>query len=177
MTTYCIFETPQVRDRPPYLPDSSRREIMLMRHFENRLRGIMVVQNNDGTFAVDTPANYEAAQTNPAAYISDDPIGPDETTTYGYLGNSAFPYPFNLYPGSTFSNEPGAYAFNTNWDQTQQVFILDPYIVRWYQPGAENVVTQADALVLTMAGFGDCLREAPPGTVYTQKDYAGGYNQ
>ena len=64
-TTLCIFLTPQVRDRPPYLPNSSPREYGLMRHFENRLRGVLVWLRNDGTYVVDTICNYEAAMTQP----------------------------------------------------------------------------------------------------------------
>jgi hypothetical protein len=176
-TYYCIFETPQVRDRPPYLPDSSRVQVMLWRHFENRLRGVNVWQRSDGTFCVDTPANYEAAQTNPAAYFSDDPIGPDLTSTEQGLSDSNVNYPWNPYPGSTNSEIPGSYAYNTNWDQTTQDFVLDPFLVNFWQGGAENVITQETALVLTAAGFGDCIREAPAGTLYTENDYNGGYNQ
>ena len=178
MTTYCIFETPQVRDRPPYLPDSSPQQVGLLRHFENRLRGVIVFKNNDGTYAVDTPCNYESAQTNPAAAITFDPGGPDETATgFPALSNSAIAFPWNPFPGSTNSEIPGSYAYITNWDQTVQEFILDPYIVRWWQPGAENVISQADALALTAAGFGDCITEAPPGTVYTPYSEKGGYGQ
>lgn len=171
----CIFETPQVRDRPPYLPNSSPAQVGLMRHYENRLRGVLVWQRNDGTFVQDTPSNYEAAQTNPAAYIQRGPIGPDLSGSEQTDTNVN--YPWDLYPGSTFSEVPGAYAYNVNWDQTTELFVLPQYMTAWWQGGAENVITQATALVLTAAGYGDCIREAPPGTVYTQKDYAGGYNQ
>jgi hypothetical protein len=150
---------------------------MLMRHYENRLRGVNVFENSDGTYAVDTPANYESAQTNPAGYIQRDPIGPDLTTTEPGLTNSQVQYPFNPYPGSTNSEIPGSYAYNVNWDQTTQDFILNPYIRRMYQGGAEIVITQAEALTLTAAGFGDCIKVAPPGTVYTAHQYNGGYNQ
>ena len=161
-----IFLTPQVRDRPPYLPNSSRREIMLMRHFENRLRGVLVWLRNDGTYCVDTICNYEAAQTQPAAFISDDPIGPDwdppgGSTEFQGLNDSNVNYPWNPYPGTTNSTIPGSFAYNVNWDRTTQDFILDPYMIQWWEGGAENVITQEQALALTAAGFGDCIGPAP----------------
>ena len=195
-----IFETPNVRDRPPYLPDSSRREIMLMRHFENRLRGVLVWRRSDGTFCVDTPCNYEKAQTNPNGYIQDDPIGPDLTTSYvgttgvstefandaalgpdqgvpappPTLADSNVNFPWNPFVGSTNSQTPGSYAYNTNWDQSTQDFALNPYLKEWWEGGAENIVSQEEALELTAAGFGDCLRAAEQGTVGTI--YADGYD-
>ena len=156
-----VFEPPQVRDRPPYLPDSSRREIMLWRHFENRLRGVNVWQRNNNTYCVDTVCNYEDAQTHPAAYIQDDPIGPDLTTTEPGLVDSNVSYPWNPFPGSTNSMAPGSYAYNVNWDQTTQDFILEPNLIRMWQGGGYNVITQETALNLTAAGFGDCITVYP----------------
>ena len=163
-----LFITPEVRDRPPYLPDSSRREVMLMRHYENRLRGVLVWLRNDGTYVVDTICNYEAAMTQPAAYISDDPIGPDwvppgGSTEFQGLNDSNANYPWNPYPGSTNSTTPGSFAYNVNWDRTTQDFILNPYMIQWWQGGALNIITQAQALLLTVAGFGDCIADAPAG--------------
>ncbi len=172
-----LFETPQVRDRPPYLPDSDRRQIMLMRHFETRLRGVSVWKRNDGTYCVDTICNYEAAQTHPAAYFSDDPMGPDLTSTEQGLSDSNVNYPWNPYPGSTNSENPGSYAYNVNWDQTTQDFILNPYLIRWWEGGALNIITQSEAIDLTQGGFGDCITAAPPGAVYTAHSYKGGDNQ
>ncbi len=160
-TGLCTFECPQVRDRAPYLPDSSQAEYNLWRHFENRLRGVNVWQRSDGTFCVDTPANYEAAQTHPAAYFSDDPIGPDLTAEEQGLSDSNVNYPWNPIPpqppfyDSTISEVPGAYVFITNWDQTTETLALDPYLVKWWQGGAVYTITQEEALVLTAAGFGD----------------------
>lgn len=150
-----IFEPPWVRDRPPYLPESTHREIMLWRHFENRLRGVNVWQRNDGTFVQDTPSNYEIAQTHPAAWVSDDPIGPDLTAEF--QNDSNVNYPWNPFPGSTNSEQPGSYAYNVNWDQTTQDFALEPFLVSWWEGGTINVITQAEALVLTAAGYGDCI--------------------
>jgi hypothetical protein len=161
----CIFLTPQVRDRPPYLPSSSAMATNLMRHFENRLRGVLVWLRNDGTYCVDTPCAYEAAMTQPAAWISDDPIGPDETADFQGLTDSNVNYPWNPYPGSTNSTIPGSFVSNTNWDQTTQEYVLNPYMVQWWEGGAENVITQAQALALTAAGFGDCIADAPPNAV------------
>ena len=160
-TIYQTFITPVVRDRPPYLPDSSPRQIGLMRHFENRLRGVLVWEVSDGTYRVDTPCNYEAAMTQPAAYWSDDPIGPDLTADFEGLTNCNDAYPWNPFPGSTNSVIPGSYVSNTNWDQTKQEYILDPYNINWWQGGAYNIITDQQALALTAAGFGDCIGPAP----------------
>lgn len=165
-TTLALFITPQVRDRPPYLPDSPRREVMLMRHFENRLRGVLVWERNDGTYCVDTTCNYEAAQTQPAGYLSDDPIGPDwvppdGSTNFQGLNDSNVNYPWNPFPGSTNSTIPGSFAFNTNWDRSTQDFILNPYLIDWWEGGALNIITDVQALALTAAGFGDCIGPAP----------------
>ncbi len=163
LTALALFVTPQVRDRPPYLPDSSPAQYGLMRHFENRLRGVLVWERNDGTYCVDTTCNYESAMTEPAAFISSDPIGPDLTADFQGLTDSNVNYPWNPKPGSTNSVTPGSYAFNTNWDQTTQDFILDPYMIQWWQGAACNIITQAQALALTAAGFGDCISAAPAG--------------
>jgi hypothetical protein len=171
---YCAFDglalfvTPQVRDRAPYLPNSTSREIGLMRHFENRLRGVLVWEVNDGTYVVDTICNYESAQTQPAGWISDDPIGPDwvppdSSTEFQGLNDSSAPYPWNPFPGSTNSVIPGSFVSNTNWDQTKQEYILNPYAINWWEGGAENIITQDQALALTAAGFGDCIGAAPEG--------------
>lgn len=173
---YCLFLTPQVRDRPPYLPDSSMAQVGLMRHFENRLRGVSVWEVSDGTYRVDTPCNYESAQTQPAAGFSDDPCGPDETATMPGLTNSNDAYPWNPFPGSTNSSTPGSYAYNTNWDQTTQDFILDPYNINWWEGGAENIITQEQAVALTQAGFGDCIGPAPlDASLGSQPDGLGAY--
>jgi hypothetical protein len=168
------FLTPQVRDRPPYLPDSTRQQIMLMRHFENRLRGVLVWERNDGTYCVDTVCNYEAAMTQPAACISDDPIGPDETATFQGLTDSNINYPWNPFPGSTNSVIPGSFVSNTNWDQTKQEYILSPYMIQWWEGGALNIITQDQALALTEAGFGDCIGPAPAGADIGSQPYGQG---
>ena len=110
-------------------------------------------------------ATSRAAQTQPAGYISEDPIGPDLTADFEGLTNSNVAYPWNPKPGSTNSTIPGSFAYNVNWDQTTQDFILDPYNINWWQGGAENVITQEKALELTMAGFGDCIGPAPADAV------------
>lgn len=171
-----LFLTPQVRDRPPYLPDSSVQQVMLMRHYENRLRGVLVWMRNDGTFCVDTVCNYEAAMTQPAAYITQDPIGPDLVAEAQGPSDSNINYPWNPYPGTTNSTVPNAYAFNTNWDRTTRLFTLDPYMIQWWEGGAENIITQEAALALTAAGFGDCIGAAPPGSdIGSEPDGQGPY--
>lgn len=182
-----VFETPQVRDRPPYLPESTRREVMLWRHYKNRLRGVLVWQRSDGTFCVDSPCNYEAAQTHLAGGFTDDPAGPDSTADYDSTMDATFPqpnlaggfsddpavgdtdvvfdamsdtnvnYPWNPFPGSTNSMTPGSFAYNVNWDRTTQDFVLDPYLYRWYEGGTIIPISQQEALLLTAAGFGDCI--------------------
>ena len=153
-----IFVTPQVRDRPPYLPNSTPRQVGLMRHFENRLRGVLVWLRNDGTYCVDTICNYEAAMTEPAAGITDDVVGPDlDRGLLQGLTDSNVSYPWNPFPGSTNSTTAGSYAYNVNWDQTTQDFILNPNLIQWWEGGAENVITQSQLWPSLAAGFGGLL--------------------
>lgn len=184
-----IFQTPKIKDEPPFLPDSSPLQMRLFRHYENRWRQVNVWQRSDGTFVQDTPTPYESSQTSPAAFFSDDPVGPYEiiaTTadvilpgTYSQgtwdagfydgqiVSGSSAPgqtdsnvnYPWNPFPGSgpEDRNNPGQFVHGTNWDGTTFTDQLNPYMSRWFQPAASNVVTQAEALVLTAAGYGDCL--------------------
>ena len=162
-----VFEPPMVQDRPVFLPDSTGAQVGLWRHYANRYRGVTVWQRSDGTFCVDTPANYEAAQTHLACFFSDDPIGPDETasTGYGGLSDTNLNYPYNPYPGSTNSETPGSYSYITNWDQTTEDFVLNPYLTAYYPGGHVIPVNQAEAVVLTEGGFGDCLTTVPAGSV------------
>ena len=157
VNAFVLFETPHVKDESPWLDDSTQRQKMLMRHFENRTRGVSVWQRSDGTFCVDTPCNYEAAQTHPAAYFSDDPIGEDLTTTEPGLVDTNVNYPWQPFPGSGMSMAPGEVSFVTNWDHSTQLFVNNPYLAQWWQGGTINQVTQVQALVLTAAGFGDNL--------------------
>ena len=153
-----VFLTPMVRDRPPYLPDSSQAQYNLWRHFENRLRGVIVWQRSDGTWVQDTPSNYEAAQTQPAAYFNDDPIGPDLVADYQTDTNVN--YPWNPSPGSgafARGQSPGSFVYTQSWDGTHSTDVLDPFLSLYYQPGAENVVDQEEVLELTAAGYGDCI--------------------
>jgi hypothetical protein len=82
------------------------------------------------------------------------------------LVDTAINYPWNPFPGSTVSETPGSYAFITNWDHTTQDFVNNPYLERWFQGGAVLTITQQDALVLTAAGFGDCIGAAIGGPAY-----------
>lgn len=152
----CIFRTPGVQDEAPYLPDSPAHHVKLYRHFENRWRGVNVWQRSDGSFVQDTPTNNEAAQTAPAAFFSDDPVGP-----YEIIGqtDTNVNYPWNPFPGAgpESPSNPGQYVYGTNWDQTTFTEQLDPYMTTWFQPGATIEITHAEALVLTAAGYGDCI--------------------
>ena len=160
-----IFQPPTAQDEAPYLPDSSPIAVRLYRHYENRKRGVNVWQRSDGTFVQDTPTNNEPAQTTPAAYFSDDPIGP-----YELVGqtDTNVNYPWNPYPGAGpepgpgYSGigpnpNPGQFVYGTNWDGTTFTEQLDPYLTSWFPGGHLNEVDQATALVLTAAGYGDCL--------------------
>ena len=152
------FQTPRVQDEPPFLPDSPMRQVGLMRHYENRIRGVNVWERSDGSFCVDTGCNYESAMTSPAAFLTDDPCGPDETETgFPALTDTAINYPWDPFPGAGNSEVPGAYAWVVNWDQTTQLFVNNPYLATWFQGGAIIEITQEQALVLTAAGFGDCI--------------------
>jgi hypothetical protein len=158
LSPLCIFETPHVKDESPWLDDSTMRQKMLMRHYENRSRGVNVWQRSDETFCVDTPCNYESAMTHLAAAFSDDFVGPDGTATdFPALSDTAINYPWDPFPGAGNSDVPGAYAFITNWDHSTQLFALDPYLAEWFPGGHLIPITQQQALELTAAGFGDCI--------------------
>lgn len=161
-----VFETPHVAVIPRWLPNSSPQQFLLYRHFANEVRGVNVWQCSDGTFRVDYPCNYEQAMTHPAAFFSDDPIGPDETppgagsipaTDFPALNNTNLAYPWNPFPGSTIEMEPGAYSTVYDIHEQRTEFTLNPYFTAWYQGGGIIGITQQQALVLTAAGFGDCI--------------------
>ena len=158
-----IFRTPIVQDESPYLPDSPPSQVRLYRHYANRWRGVNVWRRNNGTYVQDTPTNQEADQTSPAAAFTDDMVGP-----YEIIGqtDTNVNYPWNPYPGAGpepgpgYSGigpnpNPGQFVYGTNWDGTTFTEQLNPYMVTWFQPGADNVITHAEAVALTAAGYGD----------------------
>ena len=150
------FRTPSVKDEAPYLPDSPAYQVRLYRHYENRRRAVNVWQRSDGTFVQDTPTTSDTDQSTPAAFFSDDPVGP-----YELIGqnDTNVNYPWNPFPGAgpEAPSNPGQFVYGTNWDGTTFTEQLDPYMARWFQPAATIEITQAEALVLTAAGYGDCL--------------------
>lgn len=150
------FLTPTVQDEAPYLPDSPPIQVRLYRHYENRSRGVNVWERSDGTFVQDTPTNNESGQTQPAAFFSDDPVGPFEII--GQTDTNVN-YPWNPFPGAgpEAPSNPGQFVYGTNWDGTTFTDQLDPYMTTWFQPGAYNEITHAQALALTAAGYGDCI--------------------
>ena len=161
-----LFQTPVVAVIPRWLPDSTPQQYLLYRHMANENRGVNVWLCSDGTYRVDYPCNYEEAQTSPAAFFSDDPIGPDETppgsgsipaADFPALNDTNLAYPWNPFPGSTISETPGNYATVYDWTEQMTEFTLNPYFTRWYAGGHILEVTQQEALALTAAGFGDCL--------------------
>ena len=158
------FRTPSVKDEAPYLPDSSPSQVRLFRHYENRRRAVNVWQRSDGTFCQDTPTSSDTDQTSPAAYFTDDPVGPYEI--FGGELDSNVNYPWNPYPGAGpepgpgYSGigpnpNPGQFVYGTNWDGTTFTEQLNPYLLRWFQPASTIEVTQEEALELTAAGYGD----------------------
>jgi hypothetical protein len=154
----CLFETPHVAVIPRWLPESTGQQFLLYRHFANEIRGVNAWQRSDGTYCVDYPCNFESAQTHPAGFFSDDPIGPDLTTTgFPALIDTNLNYPWNPFPGSTISTQPGAYSDVYDWTQVRTTFALDPYFTSWFQGGGMIIITQEQALSLTAAGFGDCI--------------------
>ena len=151
------FRTPSVQDEAPYLPDSPAYQVRLYRHYENRRRAVNVWQRSDGTFVQDTPTTSDTDQPTPAAYFTDDPVGPYEI--FGGEVDTNVNYPWNPFPGAgpEAPSNPGQFVYGTNWDGTTFTEQLDPYMVKWFQPSATIEITQAEALALTAAGYGDCI--------------------
>lgn len=155
------FTPPTVQDRPTYLPDSSPRQVALMRFYQPTSRGINVFFCSDGTYVVDTPVVDETQMPTPAPWVNNGPIGPYECAPGAPAGNqfgdfpglsdTNIPYPWN-------PNNPSApYVYITNFDLSITEDSLDPYIVKHWYGGHVYEVDQATALALSAAGFGDCL--------------------
>ena len=76
------FSPPLIKDRPPFLPDSSELEKSLWAHFENRIRGVNVWIISDGSVVQDTatPENSNTNMTPVYPWNPDAPSAPYVTT-------------------------------------------------------------------------------------------------
>jgi hypothetical protein len=173
------FFCPTIEDVPQYDVDASQRQVMLMRHFRPHVRGINVCQRSDATFCQDTAAVLESQLTNPAPWVSDFPVGPDATNAasnaqwgYGLLDTNVN-YPWNIandtpqdldyiQPAFQAPNDPKyPFSYVTQWNGEIVQSFSNPFLVKWWEGGAQYQITQALALVLTEGGYGDCVGSAP----------------
>ena len=76
------FSPPLIKDRPPFLTDSSELEKSLWSHFENRIRGVNVWIISDGSVVQDTatPENSNTNMTPVYPWNPDAPSAPYVTT-------------------------------------------------------------------------------------------------
>ena len=113
------FTPPTVRDRPPFLPDSTPDQVDLYRHYENRLRGVNVWKLSDGTYVQDTASseNTNTDMSNVYPWNPDDPSAP--------------------------------YVHVQNWGGSVTDISHSVYPVAFYAGGHSHVVTDAEAADLT----------------------------
>jgi hypothetical protein len=138
-TVGLLFTPPLVKDRPPFLPDSTELEKSLWLHFENRYRGVNVWILSDGNVVQDT-ATAENSNTDMS------PIYPWD------VNNPAAPY-----VRSIFINAGARPQVATEHDVAH-----NPYPVAYFSGGSTHLVTQAQATLLTSytehgIGYFDCL--------------------
>lgn len=79
-----FFTPPLVKDRPPFLPDSTELEKSLWQHFENRVRGVNVWIISDGSVVQDTatPENSNTDMTPVYPWNPSNPSGPYVTSVF-----------------------------------------------------------------------------------------------
>ena len=167
------FAPPTLQDVPQWTVDgtTSPAQWRLYRHFQPRTRGVNVFQNSDDTFVVDTPIVEDSSMTAPAFFFSDDAGSPYQTVPQ-LPPNPVIPplvnFPLQEFPALANTN----IQYPWNWDDPEapfsSVFLeplndnvftsTDPYIVANWLGGHEIPISQATALLLTAAGFGDCIR-------------------
>ncbi len=138
MTTY-TFTPPLVKDRPPYLDDSTQIQKELWRHYENRERGVNVWLMSDGSVVQDT-ATAENSNTNTANVYPWD------------VNNAQAPYVRSIYIDAGANPQSP-----TEHDTAHAV-----YPVAFFQGGCSHVLTGAQATLLTNytaygAGYADCI--------------------
>ena len=138
MTVY-TFTPPLVKDRPPFLDDSSVVQKELWRHFENRERGVNVWILSDGSVVQDTATteNSNTSTSNIYPWNPNNPSGP-YVTSY-FIDSGANP------------QLPSAHTTSHS-----------PYPVAFFSGGSSHVITSAQATLLTDytshgSGYGDCI--------------------
>ena len=133
------FTPPLVKDRPPFLPDSTELEKSLWLHFENRERGVNVWILSDGNVIQDT-ATAENSNT-------------DMTPIYPWdVNNASAPY-----VRSIFIDPVPAPQVATDHDVSH-----NPYPVAYFYGGSTWPITNAQYTLLLGytshgAGYADCL--------------------
>jgi len=132
-----VFQPPLIKDRPPFLPDSTAAQKELWQHFEPRIRGVNVWIMSDGSVVQDT-ASPENSNT-------------DLSGVYPWdVNNPAAPYVRAIFV------DAGA-AGATEHDTAHAV-----YPVAFFSGGSSHPVTAAQVTLLTNytshgSGYGDCI--------------------
>ena len=137
--TGTMFTPPWVRDRPPFLPDSSELQKSLWLHFEARLRGVNVRILSDGNVVTDTatPENSNTDMSSIYPWNPDSPAAP-YVTSY-FIDSGANP------------QIPSVHTVSHT-----------PYPVAFFSGGSTHPVTEVQATLLNDytlfgTGYSDCL--------------------
>ena len=134
-----IFTPPLVKDRPPFLPDSSELQKSLWLHYENRYRGVNVWILSDGSVVQDT-ATPENSNTDMSAVYPWD------------VNNAAAPYVTSVFIDS--GADPQVASVHT--------VRHNPYPIANFYGGSSHVVTPVQSTLLANytahgIGYSDCL--------------------
>lgn len=139
VVTGYLFTPPLVKDRPPFLPDSSQMQKELWMHYENRYRGVNVWIMSDGSVVQDTatPENSNTDMSGVYPWNPNDPSGP--------------------YVRSIFIDANARPQVATEHDVSH-----DPYPLAFYAGASTYPVSTATATLLTDytafgIGYADCL--------------------
>jgi hypothetical protein len=134
-----LFTPPLVKDRPPFLPDSTPLQKSLWMHYEARLRGVNVWLMSDNSVVQDTatPENSNTDMSNVYPWNPDSPAAP--------------------YVRSIFIDPLPAKQVATEHDVSHAV-----YPVAFFSGGSTHPVTTAQATILADytafgVGYSDCL--------------------
>jgi len=147
-TPYWIFQTPTVADEPPFLPDSTEVQKGLWRHYAPGVRGVTVFLLNNGTYVQDTatPGTPGSAYNESVSYNA--MLAYNGAPSIAAHDDVNIPYPINYnYPGDPIVQ-------TTNWDGTVIDTYINPYVVKEYFGGTNNVIDAQEVEALTAAGYG-----------------------
>jgi hypothetical protein len=134
---------------PRFLPDSTRLEVGLWRHFRPLDSGVNVyiLKSEETGFSVvaDFPVTISIA-----------PFTASTSLALPWITAEALTDP-HASPQGTESlayAPPPPYSYTENWDRTVQQYSLDPYVYTWLRGGVQPyTVSTAIATILTTAGF------------------------